>query len=189
LQIAAEAGLPIPKTVICSTAEDLKDWDTWPAIFKLATGSHGHGVLLARSKSQLVSYIDIAKAMDPKRTFLVQEFVAAHGVQDLRVVIVGGRVIAAMLRSAKEGEFRTNTSSGAGDGSKFELTAEIVEISEKCADRMGASIAGVDLLFSSTGARLCEVNSAPGFSSTDEACGVDVADKIAEYIENLCLAT
>jgi RimK family alpha-L-glutamate ligase len=112
----------------------------------------------------------------------VQEYLGAHPGEDLRVLVVGGKVIGAMKRTAPEGDFRANITNG-GTGSNYEVTPEIEYIARETAKVLGLDIAGIDLLFDPRGFRVCEANSNPGFKGFEEYCGKDVADAITEYIK------
>jgi RimK family alpha-L-glutamate ligase len=102
--------------------------------------------------------------------------------EDLRVLVIGGKVIGAMKRSAPAGDFRANITNG-GRGELFEVTDEIEFIARETAKTLGLDIAGVDLLFDQRGFRVCEANSNPGFSGFEKYCDTDVADSITEYIK------
>ena len=101
--------------------------------------------------------------------------------EDLRVLVVGGRVLGAMRRTAPEGDFRANITNG-GTGQDFPLDDRIRYLALETAKVMGLDIAGVDLLFTPDGYVVCEANSNPGFRGFEEYCAVDVADRITEYI-------
>jgi RimK family alpha-L-glutamate ligase len=112
---------------------------------------------------------------------IVQEYLGDHPGEDLRVLVVGGKVIGAMKRTAPDGDFRANITNG-GTGEKFPLTDEIEYIARETAKCLSLDIAGVDLLFDKRGFRVCEANSNPGFSGFETYCEIDVADVITEYV-------
>jgi RimK family alpha-L-glutamate ligase len=134
--------------------------------------------------SQLKAFVGLMKALDPKRPFLIQEYLGDRPGSDLRVLVIGGKAIGAVVRSSKDGDFRANIAAG-GMGENFPLTPDIVKISETIARLLGLEIGGVDLLFSGDKFVLCEANSAPGYRGFETYCGLDVADKIAEYVERV----
>ena len=112
----------------------------------------------------------------------MQEFIAATNNKDLRVFVIGGKVIGAMCRIAPEGDFRANISNG-GSGEPFPLTDEIEHMARETAKIMKLDIAGIDLLFDVNGYRVCECNSAPGFEGFEKYVKVDVAEAIAKYVK------
>jgi RimK family alpha-L-glutamate ligase len=179
---AAAGALPIPKTMVHSAREGLlAEWTLFPCVVKVGTGSHGKGVIIIETASQLRALVDLMKTLDPKRTFLVQECMRRG--RDLRVLVIGGKAIGAMLRTAKDGDDRSGISAG-GTGEPFPLTPDIVQLSEKISKLIGLEIAGVDLLFGPDNTmRICEINSAPGFRGFETYCGVDVAGEIAHFVE------
>ena len=144
MQIAACASLPIPRTLIHSQQKGASpDWAFgYPCIVKLATGSHGNGVIRCEGQTELRALIGMMKALDPKRPFLIQEYIADRPGSDLRVLVVGGKAIGAMLRQSEDGDFRANISAG-GKGANFDLAPEIIHISETISRLLGLEIAGV----------------------------------------------
>lgn len=184
MQTAASERLPIPHTMIHTAKDEIVgEWTFgYPCIVKLTTGSRGNGVLSCYNASQLKAVVGLLKALDSNRTMLVQEYLGDRPGCDLRVLVIGGRAVGAMLRSAKDSDFRANISRG-GVGSKFDLTPEVIAISEKIARLLGLQIAGVDLLFAGDAFKICEVNSSPGFRGFEAYCGLNVAGAIAEYIK------
>ena len=126
--------------------------------------------------------MEFIESLGNKKTLLVQEYLGDRPGEDLRVLVIGGKVVGAMKRTAPEGDFRANITSG-GTGEGFEVTPEIDYIARETARTLGLTIAGIDLLFDNRGFRVCEANSNPGFSGFEKYCGVDVADLITEYIK------
>ena len=111
----------------------------------------------------------------------MQEYLGDAPGEDLRVLVIGGKVAGAMKRTAPEGDFRANITNG-GTGAGYEITPEIDYIARETARVLGLTIGGIDLLFDSRGFRVCEANSNPGFSGFEKYCGIDVADIITEYL-------
>jgi gamma-F420-2:alpha-L-glutamate ligase len=184
MQKAAAEGLPIPRSMIHTANKGvIIGWTIYPCIVKVATGSRGNGVFKCDDAAQLKAFVGLMKVLDPRRPFLVQEYLGDCPGCDLRVLVIGGNAVGAMMRSSKDGDFRADISAG-GMGANFELTPEIVDISERIARLLGLEIAGVDLLFSGDKFVLCEANSSPGFRGFEGFCGLDVASKIAEYVVN-----
>jgi hypothetical protein len=116
------------------------------------------------------------------KTLLVQEYLGLNPGEDIRVLVIGGKVIGAMKRTAPKGDFRANISNG-GTGEKFDVTPEIDFIARETARVLNLHIAGIDLLFHNDGFVVCEANTAPGFKGFEKYCDVDIAELIVEYID------
>jgi ribosomal protein S6--L-glutamate ligase len=186
LQILARAGIGIPKTAFASSPKE-KDIDNViesvggaPCVVKLLEGTQGIGVILAENQKAAKSVLEAF--MKLKANMLVQEFIKEAGGADIRVFVVDGQVVGAMKRQAKEGEFRSNLHRG-GSAKVIQLTAEERATAIKSVKKLGLGIAGVDLLQSSRGPLVMEVNSSPGLEGIEGATGVDIAGKIIEYVE------
>ena len=186
LQILARAGIGIPKTAFASSPKD-KDLDSViesvggaPCIVKLLEGTQGIGVILAENQKAAKSVLEAF--MKLKANMLVQEFIKEAGGADVRVFVVDGQIVGAMKRQAKEGEFRSNLHRG-GSATVIDLTPEERSTAIKAVKKLGLGIAGVDLLQSSRGPLVMEVNSSPGLEGIEGATGVDIAGKIIEYVE------
>ena len=184
-QILSREGIPIPKTMMVRfpiqeklIAENIG----YPCIIKVVTGSYGAGVYLCEKKRDYKKIVEFIESLGNKKTLLVQEYLGDRPGEDLRVLVIGGKVAGAMKRTAPEGDFRANITAG-GTGEGFEVTPEIDYIARETARTLGLTIAGIDLLFDNRGFRVCEANSNPGFSGFEKYCGVDVADLITEYIK------
>ena len=185
LQILAKAGLGIPKSVFTNYSRDvnevIKAVGGVPLVVKLLEGTQGLGVVLAENKKAATSLIEAFYGL--KARIIVQEFITeAHG-SDIRVLVVDGRVVGAMIRQAPEGEFRSNLHRG-GNAKLVELTQEEEETAIKAAQHMELGVAGVDLLRSNRGPLIIEVNSSPGLEGIETATGKNIAGKIIEYLEN-----
>jgi len=186
LQILARAGIGIPKTAFASSPKD-KDIDNViesiggaPCIIKLLEGTQGIGVILAENHKAAKSVVEAF--MKLKANMLVQEFIKEAGGADLRVFVVDGQIVGAMKRQGKEGEFRSNLHRG-GTASVISLTPEERATAIKAAKKLGLGISGVDLLQSSRGPLVMEVNSSPGLEGIEGATGIDIAGKVIEYVE------
>ena len=184
-QILSRAGLPIPNTMMVRLPIDdglVEKNIGFPCVVKVVTGSYGEGVYLCERKRDYKKLMEFVDNLGNKKTMIVQEYLGERPGEDLRVLVIGGKVIGAMRRTAPEGDFRANITNG-GTGENFEITEEIDYIARETAKALGLDIAGVDLLFDSRGFRVCEANSNPGFRGFEEYCGVDVADLITDYIK------
>lgn len=184
LQILSRAGLGLPKTVFTNYSKNVAgivdQVGGAPVIIKLLEGTQGIGVILAETKKAAESVIEAFNNLQAR--VIVQEFIKEAGGADIRVIVIDGRVVGAMKRQGKEGEFRSNLHRGG--------TAEIIELSDeeetaaiKAAKAMGLGIAGVDMLQSSRGPLILEVNSSPGLEGIEKASGKDIAREIIKFIE------
>lgn len=184
-QILGRAGIAIPNTMMVRfpiKEQLIADNIGYPCVIKVVTGSYGAGVYLCEKKTDYKKIIEFVESLGNKKTLLVQEYLGDRPGEDLRVLVVGGKVIGVMKRTAPDGDFRANISNG-GTGENYPITDEIDYIARETANILGLSIAGIDLLFDKCGFRVCEANSNPGFSGFEKYCGVDVADIITEYIK------
>ncbi len=186
LQILARAGLGIPKTAFASSPKD-KDIDSVieaiggaPCVIKLLEGTQGIGVILAENQKAAKSVVEAFLKLEAN--MLVQEFIQEAKGADLRVFIVDGQIVGAMKRQAKDGEFRSNLHRG-GTATVIQLSSEERATAIKAAKKLGLGIAGVDLLQSSRGPLVMEVNSSPGLEGIEGATGIDIASRIIEYVE------
>ena len=143
-------------------------------------GTQGIGVVLAETKQAAESVMQAFMGLNSN--ILVQEFIKEAGGADIRCLVVGGKVIAAMQRQAPEGEFRSNLHRG-GSAKVVKLTASERATAVNAAQVMGLNVCGVDLLRSSRGPLVMEVNSSPGLGGIEEATGKDIAGMIIDFIE------
>lgn len=183
-QLLARAGLGLPVTGFAHTPDDIKSLIRLvggpPLIIKLLEGTQGKGVVLAETYQAAESVIDAFRKLDAN--FLVQEYVREAGGSDIRCFVIGGKVVAAMMRTAREGEFRSNLHRG-GSGALVELTQEEQDTAVQAAETMGLNVAGVDLVRSRRGPLVLEVNSSPGLEGIERITGKDIAGLIIEFIE------
>lgn len=186
LQLLAKAGVGIPKTVVSRNSTDIDDLidklGGTPVIIKLARGTHGNGVVLAESKKAAKSVLQAFYLTNEDGTnVLIQEFVKESAGTDIRVFVVGGRVVASMQRQSLDDDFRSNLHKG-GEGTKIKLTLEERKTAVKAAKALGLNVAGVDIMRSERGPLVLEVNASPGFG-VEKVTGRDVASPIIEYVE------
>ena len=186
MQLLAKAGVGIPKTVFSRNSTDIDSLiekiGGTPIIVKLARGTHGNGVVLAETKKAAKSVLQAFYLTNEDGTnVLLQEFVAESAGTDIRVFVVGGRVVASMKRQSLDDDFRSNLHKG-GEGTIVKLTEEETKMAIKAAKAMGLNIAGVDLMRSERGPLILEVNASPGFG-IEKVTGRNVAGPIIEYVE------
>lgn len=184
LQILSRAGLDLPKTVFSNYSKDVSSVVAKaggaPLVIKLLEGTQGLGVVLADNKNTAESMLEAFNGL--KARVIVQEFIKEAGGADIRVFIVDGVVVGAMKRQGKEGEFRSNLHRG-GSASIIQLTDQEENAALKAAKVLGLGVAGVDMLQSSRGPLILEVNSSPGLEGIEAATGRDIATDIIKYIE------
>jgi len=184
LQILARAGIGLPVTAFAHLTEATQDLISIvggaPLVVKLLEGTQGKGIVLAESKSAAVAIIEAFRNL--KANFLVQEFIKEAGGADIRCFVVGNKVVAAMKRQARKGEFRSNLHRG-GTASLVKLTPEERSTAVRSAKRMGLNVAGVDILRSNHGPVVLEVNSSPGLEGIEAATGKDVGALIVGFVE------
>ena len=185
-QILAKYDIDTPKTLVSrntSDIDDLLEQIGLPVIIKLASGTHGNGVILADTKKAAKSALQAFYLYNEDGTnILLQEFIKESAGTDIRAFVVGGRVVASMKRESLDDDFRSNLHKG-GLGTPIKLTDQEKKVAVKAARAMGLHICGVDLMRSSRGPLVLEVNASPGFG-IEKVTGRDVASKIIEYIEH-----
>lgn len=183
MQLLSKAGVGIPKTIFSretAQVDDLLDHLGTPVIIKLATGTQGNGVVLAETRKVAKSVVQAFYVNDT--SFLIQEYIEEAAGSDIRAFVVGNKVIASMKRQSLDGDFRSNIHQG-GTGTPIKLTDEEMKTAIKAAREMGLTVCGVDLMRSSRGPLVLEVNSTPGLEGIEGVTGRNVALKIIEYIE------
>ena len=185
-QILARYDVDTPKTFVSrntSDSDSLLDQMGLPVIIKLATGTHGNGVILADTRKAAKSALQAFYLYNEDGTnILLQEFIKESAGTDIRAFVVGNRVVASMQRESLDDDFRSNLHQG-GLGTPIKLTDEEKKVAIKAAKAMGLHICGVDLMRSERGPLVLEVNASPGFG-IEKVTGKDVASKIIEYIEH-----
>jgi ribosomal protein S6--L-glutamate ligase len=184
LQILAGAGLNVPKTIIAGAPEDagrlLDLLGGAPVIIKLLESTHGIGVILADTRNTAISLVEAFSKLEAP--VLLQEYIGEANGADVRAFVVGKKVVAAMLRQAAEGEFRSNLHRGAS-ATMVELSGEEEKLVLQATRLLGLQIAGVDLLRSNRGPLIMEVNASPGLEGIEGATGIDIAGAIIENLE------
>ncbi|RPH37194.1 MAG: RimK family alpha-L-glutamate ligase [Planctomycetota bacterium] len=181
LQVLAGKGVPVPDTLMSRYPRNLdklmKLVHGPPLILKLLRGTQGTGVIFAESKASVESMLETIWSLG--EDIMIQRFIAESKGKDLRVLVIDGKVRAAMRRIAAEGEFRSNIHR-CGTGEPFKLTALSEKIAVKAAAAAGLQLAGVDILESSSGPMVIEVNASPGFEGLEEATKRNIAKMFVE---------
>jgi ribosomal protein S6--L-glutamate ligase len=186
LQYLSAHDVGIPRTAMARAPESIRSAvdavGGTPIIIKLLKGTQGVGVMKADSPESVQSTIDTLWGLG--QNIILQEFVAESKGRDLRAVVVGGELVAAMCRRARKGEFRSNLHRG-GASERAELPPNYTRAAIDATRIMGLGVAGVDMLESADGPRVIEVNSSPGLRGIERASGIDVAQRIVMYAERL----
>ncbi len=184
LQILAREGIGLPVTTFAyepSQAQEVVGLSGGaPVVIKLLEGTQGLGVVLADSDRSAKSVIEAFRSASVN--ILVQEFIKEAGGSDIRTFVVGGKVIASMLRKGAEDDFRSNLHRG-GSALKVKISPEERATAVRAAKAMGLNVAGVDMLRANHGPVIMEVNSSPGLEGVETATGVDVAGHIVDFLE------
>lgn len=184
LQVLSRAGLGMPKTVFSNYTKDVADIIKYvggaPLVIKLLEGTQGLGVVLAETNNAAESVLEAFNGLQAR--VIVQEFIKEAKGADIRAFIVDGNVVGAMKRQGKEGEFRSNLHRG-GSAQIIQLTDEEENAALKAAKSLGLGVCGVDMLQSSRGPLILEVNSSPGLEGIEAATKKDIAKSIIRFIE------
>ena len=183
LQLLAREGIGMPRTGFAHSPDDTHDLigivGGAPMVIKLIEGTQGQGVVLAETDKAAESVIDAFRGLDAY--FLTQEFIEEAKGADIRAFVIGGKVVAAMMRQAKPGEFRSNLHRG-GTATAVKITPEERNTAVRAAKIMGLNVAGVDILRSKRGPVVMEVNSSPGLEGIESATGKYIAGQIIDFI-------
>ncbi|GAB5509033.1 MAG: 30S ribosomal protein S6--L-glutamate ligase [Hyphomicrobiales bacterium] len=183
-QTLAKQRIATPITAFASSPKDTSDLigiaGEAPVVVKLLESSQGKGVVLAETKKAASSLVDAFRGLNAN--FLVQEFIKEAGGADVRCLVIGKRVVGAIMRQAAPGEFRSNLHRG-GSAIKVRLTKEERTLAVRAAGAMGLAVAGVDLLRTDRGPMVLEINSSPGLEGVEATTGKDIAGMIIEHIE------
>lgn len=189
LQLLARFGVGIPRTIMAHHRSDIRQMIQFlgglPVIVKLLQGTQGIGVMIANSMEEITTLLNTF--WDLGHDVLLQQFIEESKGRDVRALVVGDKVVAAMRRQAKRGEFRSNIHRGA-DATPVTLAPEYVETAVKAARIVGLEVAGVDMLESKDGPMIMEINSSPGFEGIEKATKIDVAGLIIQRAVELSSA-
>lgn len=184
LQLLSRKGVGLPVTGFANSPDDIQDVirivGGAPLVIKLLEGTQGIGVVLAETQKAAESVIEAFMGLNAN--IMVQEFIKEAGGSDIRCFVIGEKVVAAMKRTAKEGEFRSNLHRG-GSAEIVKLTPEERSTAVRAANILGLNVAGVDILRSKHGPVVMEVNSSPGLEGIETSTGKDIAGMIIEFVE------
>jgi len=181
LQLLASAGLSIPRTALCRYRDEVPAAvelvGGLPCIVKLVRGTQGVGVMIAGTMAEVTGLLDTLWTLGQE--ILLQELVKESRGRDVRALVIGDEVVAAMRRTARAGEFRSNIHRG-GAAARLDLPEDYARAAVQAARVVGLQVAGVDLLEARGGPMIMEVNSSPGFEALERATGLDIAGRYVD---------
>jgi ribosomal protein S6--L-glutamate ligase len=184
LQLLSRKGVGMPVTCFAHSPDEIPDLINMvggaPLVIKLLEGTQGIGVVLADTRKVAESVIEAFLGL--KANILIQEYIAESSGADIRCLVIGDKVVAAMKRQAMPGEFRSNLHRG-GTATLLKITPEERATAVRAARIMGLNVAGVDLIRSNHGPLVMEVNSSPGLEGIETATGKDIAGMIYSFME------
>ena len=187
LQLLARRGIGMPVTGFAHSPDDTEDLMALvgeaPVIIKLVEGAQGQGVVLTETRQAAESVIDAFRGLDAH--FLVQQFIRESRGTDIRCFVIGRKVVAAMRRQARKGEFRANLHRG-GSAEAVRITPRERKIALRATKVIGLNVAGVDIIRSGNGPLVLEVNSSPGLEGIETATHTDIAGAIIAFVEQRC---
>jgi gamma-F420-2:alpha-L-glutamate ligase len=184
-QILAESGIPTPDTMLAKfpiNIELVEETLGFPLIVKTLHGALGSGVFLIENERSFDDLMTLVHETQPNMLMIFQKFVAHSKGRDLRILVVDGKVVAGMQRTAKPGDFKANYSQGA-KVDEFVVDKKAADIAIKTAKALGIQVAGVDLLFTESGYTICEANTFPGFKGLEQATGENIPKAIFESMQ------
>ncbi|MFB6324509.1 30S ribosomal protein S6--L-glutamate ligase [Pantoea deleyi] len=184
LQLLAREGIDMPVTGFASSPDDTQDLIARvggaPLVVKLVEGTQGIGVVLAETRQAAESVIDAFRGLNAH--ILVQEFIKEAEGRDIRCLVIGNQVVAAIERVAKEGDFRSNLHRG-GTAHPVAITQQERQIAVQAAATLGLDVAGVDILRAHRGPLVMEVNASPGLEGIERCCELNIAGLMIAHIE------
>lgn len=182
-ELLYEHGLPVPRTMLVKHPIDgelVNKYIGFPCVVKVLSGTHGNGVHLVSTKESLMELMEFVDSLKSNVNLLIQQYIDSKPGEDIRVLVINGKPIGAMLRKSMDGSFKANISRG-GLGQAFPMNDEIEYLAAETCKVMGLDIGGIDLLFDGEGYMICEANSSPGFEGFEKACGMNIAREIVKY--------
>jgi len=186
MQILAQNNIPHPKTMLVKNPVDsnyVQKYIGFPIVVKSLSGTHGKGVYLAENKRNFEQLVEMMEQFNDRFNIILQEFVKDSFGKDLRIIVVGGKVIGAMKRESTDGDFRANVTRGGG-AEPIEIDEQMEYLALESTKLLGLDIGGVDLLYDNDGYKICEVNSSPGFYGMEKYTEIRVAEQIVTYVKN-----
>lgn len=186
LQLLSASGLPIPRTILGKFPVDVDLIEKelgFPVVVKTLRSTRGAGVVLCQDREQFDNLASLLGDSNPGSDFIFQQYIRHSHGRDVRLLVIGDKVAAAMERRSTNGGFKSNISLG-GSGFCLEPPPEMAELAVNASKALRLDIAGIDILYDEGGYRICEANSSPGFEGLEKACGISVPDKVFDFIAN-----
>ena len=186
MQILAQNNVPHPKTMLVRNPIDVEYIEKrigFPIMVKSLSGTHGKGVYLAENKRNFTQLMDMMEQLNDRFNIILQEFVKDSHGKDIRIIVVGGKVIGGMKRESTDGDFRANITRGGG-AKPIEVDEQMEYLALESTRLLGLDIGGVDLLYDNGGYKICEINSSPGFNGMEKYTELRVAEQIVTYVKN-----
>ena len=186
MQILAQNNIPHPKTMLVRNPIDVEYVEKrigFPIVVKSLSGTHGKGVYLAENKRNFRQLMDMMEQLNDRFNIILQEFVKDSHGKDIRIIVVGGKVIGGMKRESTDGDFRANITRGGG-AKPIEVDEQMEYLALESTRLLGLDIGGVDLLYDNGGYKICEINSSPGFNGMEKYTELRVAEQIVTYVKN-----
>lgn len=185
-QILTSSGLPVPRTALLKfplNSELIEKKLKFPTVIKTLSGSKGSGVFLAKNRGEFEDLIDFIESTKGNANLIAQEFLESSHGRDLRIFVIGGRIVACMQRFSETGSFKANVSRG-GNVKPYPISREIEWLAVETARMLDLDIAGVDLLFNGERFMVCEANSSPGFKGIEKCFpDLNIAEEIFNYVQ------
>ncbi len=186
MQLLSHKGIPVPQTLLINNYGQFphlhEKIEGFPKILKLLSGTHGLGVLKADDIKSMEGILEAFHGL--KQKVLIQEFIEESSGEDIRLFVVDGEIVAAMKRSAREGEFRSNLHRG-GSSEVVAISEEEKSVALNAVKILRLHVAGVDMLRSNNGPLVLEVNASPGLEGIEKTSKIDIAKKIIQFAERL----
>lgn len=183
-QLLAQSDLPTPKTMLVKfpiESSDIVEKElAFPLVIKNITGTEGAGIYLCERQDKFIDLMELIYSNNPKANIILQEFIPSSYGKDIRVFVVGGRVVGCMQRKSEQ-SFKANFSRG-GTVVPQELTSEIEWLATETARLVELDVTGIDLLFDGDSYKICEANSSPGFKGLEQCTGNVIAEQILDFI-------
>lgn len=183
-QILCQSNLPTPKTMLVKFPIDSELVERefgFPVVVKLISGFKGEDVYLCNGPDEITDLMTKINEKTPNGNIIFQEYIKASHGQDIRVFLLGGKIIGSMKRISQNNDFKANFSQG-GRVEQYEMNPELERLALETAQLFNLDIIGIDFLIDKDGYQICEANSAPGFNALEQAIGTGVAEQILDYI-------
>ncbi len=184
LQLLSASGLPIPKTILAKFPVDVDVIECelgFPVVVKKLRSTRGAGVVLCQDRDQFDDLASLLGDAGHQSDFIFQQYIASSHGRDVRLLVIGNEVAAAMERRSITGSFKSNISLG-GVGECIAPPEGMAQLAIEAARTLRLDVAGIDVLYDETGFRICEANSSPGFVGLEKACPVSIPDRVFDYV-------